>query len=163
MTDMFAEEIEGLVALGGGRTSKFEVRLTHPRAAGVTFLPTTPNPTHDSGWRVTLGDLYATSPKSVGLIFHVERRDGAGVKPRFAEVRPSGRTRSPRRASNTRFITLPVFANLDGTDHVEPVVERTLIRFEARAGAEEAIEHADRGDLAQAAHTLAEASIKLDP
>jgi len=31
------------------------------------------------------------------------------------------------------------------------------------AAREEAIEHADRGDLAQAAHTLAEASIKLDP
>ncbi len=60
-------------------------------------------------------------------------------------------------------VTVPVVANLDGTDHLEPTVERTLVRFEAARAREEAIERADRGDLDGAARKLAEASTRLAP
>ena len=161
MTDMFSEEIEGLVALAA-QNVEVEVRLTHPRSAGVTFLQRLPTDrTPDGGWRVTLGDLYATSPKAVGVIFHVEDVTELG-QTQVAEVRVVSDVVMSEGIEH-RVITLPVIANLDGTDHSEPTVERTFVRFEAARAREEAIEQADRGDLAQAAATLAEASIKLHP
>lgn len=159
MTDIFSEEIEGLVALAA-QNVEVEVRLTQPRSAGVTFvqrLPTARTP--DGGWRVTLGDLYATSPKAVGLIFHVEDLTELG-QTQVAEVRLVSDAVTAEGIEH-QVITLPVVANLDGTDHVEPTVERTLIRFEAARAREEAIEQADRGDFDAAAHTLSEASISL--
>jgi len=60
-----------------------------------------------------------------------------------------------------RVITLPVVANLDGTDHVEPTVESSLVRFQAAQAREAAIEQADGGDLDGAAETLHEASAML--
>ena len=161
MTDMFSEEIEGLVALAA-QNVEVEMRLTHPRAAGVTFLQRLQTGrTPDGGWRVTLGDLYATSPKAVGLIFHVENVPELG-QTQVAEVRVVSDVVMSEGIEH-RVITLPVIANLDGTDHSEPTVERTFVGFEAARAREEAIEQADRGDLAQAANTLAEASIKLHP
>jgi Ca-activated chloride channel family protein len=86
MTDMFDEEIEGLVALAA-QNVEVQVRLTHARAAGVTLLQSLPHDrTPDGGWRITLGDLYATSPKAVGLIFHVEDVTELG-QTQVAEVR----------------------------------------------------------------------------
>jgi Ca-activated chloride channel family protein len=161
MTDMFSEEIEGLVALAA-QNVEVEVRLTHPGAAGVTFLQRLPTDrTPGGGWRITLGDLYATSPKAVGLIFHVEDVTELGHT-QVAEVRLVSDVVMAEGIEH-RVITLPVFANLDGTDHGEPNVERTFVRFEAARAREEAIEQADRGDLAQAAMTLAEASTRLHP
>ena len=160
MTDMFTEEIDGLVALAA-QNVEAEVRLTHPRSAGVTVLQRLPTQRTDRGWRVNLGDLYATSPKSVGLIFHVEDVTELG-QTQVAEVRLVSDVVMAEGIEH-RVITLPVVANLDGTDHVEPTVDRTFVRFEAARAREEAIEHADRGDLAQAARTLAEASTKLHP
>ena len=58
-------------------------------------------------------------------------------------------------------ITLPVVANLDGTDHVEPTVESSLVRFQAAQAREAAIEQADGGDLDGAAGMLREASEML--
>jgi Ca-activated chloride channel homolog len=161
MTDMFSEEIEGLVALAA-QNVEVEVHLTHPRAAGVTFLQRLPTErTSEGGWRVRLGDLYATSPKAVGLLFHVEDLPELG-QTQVAEVRLVADVVLADGIEH-RVTTLPVVANLDGTDHVEPTVERTLIRFEVARAREVAIEHADRGDLEQAAQTLANASVKLDP
>src|SRR3954467_4032707 len=66
MAGIFEGEIEGLVALAAQNVA-IEVRLTHPRVAGVTFMQSFPvQPTAD-GWRVELHDLYATSPKALGL------------------------------------------------------------------------------------------------
>jgi len=161
MTDMFSEEIDGLLALAA-QNVEVEVRLTHPRASGVTFLQRLPiHRTPDGTWRVTLGDLYATSPKSLGLIFHVEHVAELG-QTTVAEVRLTSDVVMADGIEH-RVITLPVLANLDGTDHVEPTVERTFVRFEAARAREEAIEQADRGDLAQAAQTLEAASTKLHP
>jgi len=51
-----------------------------------------------------------------------------------------------------------VMANLDGADHVEPVVEQTFLRFHAAKAREEAIRLADEGDLGAAARTLRDAT-----
>jgi hypothetical protein len=60
-----------------------------------------------------------------------------------------------------RETTMPVVANLDGADHVEPEVETTLVRFEAARARKEAVDCADRGDFEGAAHMLREASARL--
>jgi Ca-activated chloride channel family protein len=158
MADIFAEEIEGLVALAAQNLA-VEIRLTHPRSAGVSFLQRYPiQRTPEGGWLVTLGDLYATSPKSVGLIFHDDVAELGQTQ--VAEVRLVADSVTAEGIEH-RVITLPVMANLDGSDHVEPTVERTLVRFEAARAREEAIERADHGDLDGAARTLHEASAKL--
>ena len=161
MTDIFAEEIEGLVALAAQNLT-VEVRLTHSRTAGVTLLQRLPTQrTPDGGWLLTLGDLYATSPKAVGLIFHVEDVAELGQTP-VAQVRLVSDAVTAEGIEH-QVVTVPVVANLDGTDHLEPTVERTLVRFEAARAREEAIEQADRGDLDGAARKLAEASTRLAP
>lgn len=161
MADIFSEEIEGLVALAAQNLA-IDIRLTHPRIGGVTFLQRFPTQrTPEGGWLLTLGDLYATSPKAVGLIFHVEDVGELG-QTQVAEVRLTADSITGEGVEH-RVITLPVMANLDGSDHVEPTVERTLVRFEAARARGEAIERADRGDLDGAGRTLAEASAKLVP
>jgi len=122
-------------------------------------LPTQRTP--DGGWLLTLGDLYATSPKAVGLIFHVEDVAELGQTP-VAQVRLVSDAVTADGIEH-QVVTVPVVANLDGTDHLEPTVERTLVRFEAARAREEAIEQADRGDLDGAARKLAEASTRLAP
>jgi Ca-activated chloride channel family protein len=72
MAGIFEGEIEGLVALAA-QNVEIEVRLTHPRVAGVSFLQSYPvRQTEADGWKVELHDLYATSPKALALVFHVE-------------------------------------------------------------------------------------------
>ncbi|MBA3317723.1 MAG: hypothetical protein H0T50_06475 [Gemmatimonadales bacterium] len=53
-----------------------------------------------------------------------------------------------------RTTVMPVVANLDGADHVEPTVEQTFLRFEAARAREEAVRRADRGDYDGAAASL---------
>jgi hypothetical protein len=60
-------------------------------------------------------------------------------------------------------VTLPIVANLDRADRVEPVVEETWLRFEATAARAQAVERADRGDFGGAAATLREAARNLTP
>jgi hypothetical protein len=56
---------------------------------------------------------------------------------------------------------MPVMANLDAHDHVEPEVESTLVRFEAAKAREEAVRQADEGDLEGAARSLRSAHARL--
>lgn len=71
MAGIFAGEIEGLVALAA-QNVEVEIRLSHPSVAGVSFMQSYPvHQTSDGGWKVELHDLYATSPKALGLVFHV--------------------------------------------------------------------------------------------
>jgi hypothetical protein len=60
-------------------------------------------------------------------------------------------------------VTLPVVANLDRADHVEPEVERTFVRFEAARAREEAVRRADAGDLGGAAEALRHGAAALRP
>jgi hypothetical protein len=53
-----------------------------------------------------------------------------------------------------RTITMPVMANLDGADRVEPVVEDTMLEFQAARAREEAIRLADVGNFEEAARCL---------
>lgn len=152
MAGIFEEEIEGLVALAA-QNVELEVRLTHPRAAGVTFLQSLPVETTPQGtWRVLLGDLYATSPKALGLLFHVEEVRELG-QVQVAEVRIEADVVTAAGIEH-RTIVMPVMANLDGADHAEPVVEQTFLKFEAARAREEAVRRADEGDFDGAAACL---------
>jgi len=158
MGDIFAEEIAGLVALAAQNVT-VEIRPVHPRVAGVTLIQRYPVTRTEEGWRVTIGDLYATSPRALGALVHVEEVANLGKTP-VAEVRVTADVISADVVEH-RVVTLPIVANLDGTDHVEPVVERTFVEFQAARAREEAVQEADRGDfdaasghLLGAAHSL---------
>ena len=152
MAGIFAEEIEGLVALAA-QNVVVEVELTHPKAAGVSFLQSYPvQVTPDNRWRITLGDCYATSPLVLGMIVHIEDLAALGdvqvasVRTEADVIRPDG--------IEHLVTVLPVRANLDGTDHPEPTVERTFLRFEAAKAREDAVRQADLGDFDGAARSL---------
>ena len=159
MGGIFDEEIEGLVALAA-QNLEIVVTLTDPRVQGVTFLQSYASRRLDDGsWHLVLGDLYATAPRSLGLIFHVENVTDLGNVP-LGQVHVSADHLVPQGVEH-RETTMPVVANLDGADHLEPEVETTLVRFEAARARQEAVDHADRGDFENAANMLREASAKL--
>jgi hypothetical protein len=58
---------------------------------------------------------------------------------------------------------MPVMANLDGSDHVEPVVERVFLRYAAARAREEAVRLADAGDFDGAAEQLRVCARTLQP
>jgi Ca-activated chloride channel family protein len=161
MGEVFSGEIEGLVALAAQNVT-VDLRLLHDAVAGVMFYQRlsieTPEPNH---WVVRLGDLDATSPRVLGLTLFVNDLDELGTV-RVAEVRVSADVLTAEGIDH-RVITTPVTVNLDGSDHVEPTVERTLVRFQAAKAREEAIARADRGDLDGAAQVLRVAQKSLAP
>jgi Ca-activated chloride channel family protein len=159
MAKIFGVEIEGLVALAA-QNVEIEVRLTDPRVAGVTFLQSYPvEKTQAGGWRVRLNDLYATSPKALGLVLHVDDVREIG-KVQLAEVRVEADVVTETGIEH-RTTVMPVLANLDGEDHVEPTVEQTFIRFQVAKAREEAVRLADRGDFDGAAASLGAAQSAL--
>jgi hypothetical protein len=161
MAGIFDEEIQGLVALAA-QNLEVEVRLSHPGVAGVSLLQSYPvTRTGEGSYRVALGDLYATSPRVLALLFHVENVGGLG-ETRIAEVRLAADLVREDGIEH-QLVTLPVVANLDGADHVEPEVERTFVRFEAARAREEAVRRADAGDLDGAARVLRDGAAALKP
>jgi Ca-activated chloride channel family protein len=159
MAGIFDGEIEGLVALAA-QNVEVEVRLTHPGVAGVSFLQSYPvTPTQAGGWKVQLHDLYATSPRALGLVFHVEEVRDLG-KVQLGEVRIEADLVTEDGIEH-RTTVMPVFANLDGEDRVEPTVEQTFLRFRAAKAREEAVRQADQGDFDSAAACLREAAVSL--
>lgn len=161
MTGIFESEIEGLVALSA-QNVEIEVSLTHPKAAGVTFLQSVPVVTTPDGtWRVAFGDLYATSPRPLGLVFHVEDVAELG-QVEVAQVKVQADVVTPEGIAH-RTIVMPVVANLDGNDHVEPQVEETFLRFRTAKAREEAVRFADAGDYDRAAARLNEAAFACAP
>ena len=118
MAEIFAGEIEGLVALAAQNVT-VEVRLSDPRVAGVSFLQSySVEKTPEGGWRVRLHDLYATSPKALGLVLHVDDVRELG-KVKLGEVRVEADVVTETGIEH-RTTVMPVLANLDGEDHVEP-------------------------------------------
>ncbi|HEX6645060.1 MAG TPA: VWA domain-containing protein, partial [Gemmatimonadales bacterium] len=161
MTGIFESEIEGLVALSA-QNVEVEVTLTHPRTAGVTFLHSVPvQATPDGRWRVVIGDLYATSPRPLGLMFHVEDVAELG-KVEVAQVKIEADVVTPEGIAH-RTIVMPVMANLDGTDRIEPQVEETLLRFRNAMARREAVRLADAGDYDAAARRLDDAVLGCAP
>ena len=157
MEGIFESEIEGLVALAA-QNVEVEISLAHPRAAGVTFLQSYPVATTPDGtWRVSLGDLYATSPRPLGLVFHVEDVAALG-QVTVAQIRIEAHVVSEAGIEH-RTIVMPVVANLDGSDHIEPIVESTFLRFRAARAREDAIRQADAGNYEAAADGLRAASL----
>jgi Ca-activated chloride channel homolog len=159
MAGIFAGEIEGLVALAA-QNVEVEVRLTDPRVAGVSFLQSLPvEKTAAGGWRVRLNDIYATSPKALGLVLHVEDVRELG-KVRLGEVRVEADVVTETGIEH-RTTVMPVLANLDGEDRIEPTVEQTFIRFQVAKAREEAMRLADDGEFDRAAASLAGAAAAL--
>ena len=159
MGDIFADEIEGLVALAAQNVS-IEVRASHPKVQGVTFpQPLAITRTQDGGWLARLGDLYATSARSLGAILHVEDVGTLG-ETRLAEVKVTADVLTPQGVEH-RVITMPVVANISGNDRLEATVESTLLRYAAAKSREEAMRVADAGDLPAAAELLERASDSL--
>ncbi|HEX6668234.1 MAG TPA: hypothetical protein VF061_01675, partial [Gemmatimonadales bacterium] len=161
MAEIFAGEIEGLVALAAQNVA-VEVRLTDPRVAGVSFLQSYGvENTSEGGWRVRLHDLYATSPKALGLVLHVEEVRELG-KVQLGEVRVEADVVTETGIEH-RTTVMPVLANLDGEDHVEPAVEHTFLHFRAAKAREDAVRLADRGEFDRAASGLEAAAAALAP
>jgi Ca-activated chloride channel family protein len=159
MAGIFEGEIEGLVALAA-QNVEIEVRLTHPRVAGVSFLQDYPvAQTGDGCWKVALHDLYATSPKALGLVFHVEDVRELGKVP-LGEIRIEADVVHPAGIEH-RTTVMPVLANLDGEERIEPTVEQTFLRFQAARAREEAVRRADEGDFTGAAASLNQAAVAL--
>jgi Ca-activated chloride channel family protein len=159
MAGIFAGEIEGLVALAA-QNVEVEVRLTDPRVAGVSFLQSLPvEKTSTGGWRVRLNDVYATSPKALGLVLHVDDVRELG-KVQLGEVRVEADVVTDTGIEH-RITVMPILANLDGEDRIEPTVEQTFIRFQVAKAREEAMRLADEGDFDQAAASLAGAAAAL--
>jgi hypothetical protein len=113
------------------------------------------------GWRVRLGDLYDTSPKALGLVLHVDDVRELGKVP-LGEVRVEADVVTAT-AIEHRTTVMPVLANLDGEDHVEPTVEQTFLRFQAAKAREDAVRLADQGDFDGAAASLRSAAATLAP
>ena len=159
MAAIFQGEVEGLVSVAA-QNVELEVRLTHPKVAGVSFLQSYPIETTPEGtWRVALNDLYATSPRAIGILFHVEDVRDLG-KVSLGEIRIEADVLSDAGVEH-RTITMPVLANLDGEDRTEPTVEQTFLHFHSARAREEAIRQADQGDFDGAAASLREAAAKL--
>jgi Ca-activated chloride channel family protein len=159
MAAIFQGEIEGLVSLAA-QNVELEVRLNHPHAAGVTFLQSYPVVTTDEGtWKVALNDLYATSPRSLGLVFHVEDVRELG-KVQLGGVRIEADVVNEDGIAH-RTIVMPVIANLNGKDRIEPAVEQTFLRFHSARAREEAIRRADEGEFGVAANSLREAARRM--
>jgi Ca-activated chloride channel family protein len=159
MGGIFDEEVEGLVSLVA-QNVEIEVRLDHPRVAGVTFPQSLAVDRKDDGAYVaSLGDVYATTPRMLGVLFHVEDVTELG-ETRLGQISVKGDVLLDEGVEH-RKITMAVMANLDAADHVEPEVETTLIRFEAAKARADAVRQADAGDFDSAARTLRDASAKL--
>ena len=72
MGPVFDEEIDGLVSLVA-QNATVRVRLTHPSVNGVTLMQELPiERPSDGSFVVTLGDVYGTSVRELGLVFHVD-------------------------------------------------------------------------------------------
>ena len=127
----------------------------HPSARRRRQLPAVlpGQQTAEGGWRVALHDLYATSPKALALVFHVEDVRELGKVP-LGEVRIEADVVHADGIEH-RTIVMPVVANLDGEDQIEPTVEQTFLRFQAARAREEAVRRADEGDFDAAAACLA--------
>jgi len=159
MGGIFDEEIEGLVALAA-QNLEVEVTVDDPHVVGVSYPQGYPvQQIGERGYRVLLGDLYATAPRQLGIVFLVEDIETLG-ETRLGEVKLTA-DHLVAEGIEHRVTALPVMANLDGADHVEPEVERTLLRFAAAKAREEAVERADRGEYDQAAAVLREAQQNL--
>jgi hypothetical protein len=129
---------------------------------GVTFVQDYPLDRTASGdWVTSVGDLYGTAGRALGLVFHVENVTELG-QVQLGEVEVSADVVTPEGVEH-RVLTMPVVANLDAEDHVEPEVERTLVKFEAAKARREAVDRADGGDFDGAAASLRQAAAQLMP
>ncbi len=159
MGPVFDEEIEGLVSLVAQNAS-VRIRLTHPSVHGVTLMQefSIDRPA-DGSFLVVLGDVYGTSVRELGLVFHVDNLEALGATS-LGKVEIKADVVTDQGIEH-RTTTMEVVANLDGADHPDPHVDTTITRFETARARKEAVKSADRGDYEGAARALRVASQKL--
>ena len=159
MSGIFDEEIEGLEALVA-RNLEVTIELTNPRVGTVTLLQDYPaRPVGAGRWQVSLGDLLATTPRQLGLLFQVAPGEsGTGVS--LGEIRVSAEVLEAG-ATRPHTVVCPIMARLDRHSAIEPDIERTLVRFEAARTRAAAVRAADQGRYEEAARLLREASEAL--
>jgi Ca-activated chloride channel family protein len=159
MGPVFDREIEGLVSLVA-QNATVRIRLTHPNVNGVTLVQDLPvERAADGSFGVTLGDVYATSARDLGLIFHVDNLAALGPTT-LGEVEIKADVLTDQGIVH-RTTTMEVVANLDAADHPDPRVDSTITRFATARARREALSNAERGDYDGAARALREASEKL--
>jgi len=159
MTGSFEGEIEGLVTLAA-QNATVTIQLSHPGVAGATIVPSVPfERTGSGGWKVRLGDLYASAPRSLGVVFHVENAESLGS----VEIGSVTVEADLVREDGVEHITalVPVMATLDGQDRVEPTVERAFLKFAAADAREAAVRHADAGQYPAAAQVLRDTAFRF--
>ncbi len=151
-TGAAAGDTEGVAGLAA-RNVALELRLTHPAVAGVMFYQRFPmEATAPRAYVLRVGDLDAATPQQLGLSLFVEDLDQLGPQ-HVADLRVSADV-VVGDGMEHRIITVAIIANLDGTDHVDPTVERTIVRFQAARARDDAIQQADAGNFDGAANTL---------
>ncbi len=159
MGPVFDEEIEGLVSLVA-QNAAVRIRLTHAGVQGVTLVQDLPvERPADGSFAVTIGDVYATSPRELGLIFHVDNLEAMGPTT-LGEVEIKADVVTDVGIEH-RTTIMPVVANLDGADHPDPQVDTTITRFKTAQARRKAVKSADRGDFDEAAKSLRGAHVLL--
>lgn len=130
----FGADVEGLVSLVA-RNAEISVCPHSQYAHTFTLMQDyTHIRTDDRGWHLALGDVYASRPCRFGIRCTVDDPEAAGSVP-LADV--EFRADVIRRYGVERLVvSLPMVANLDGQDHIEPHVVRTLLRFPSRLAAQ---------------------------
>jgi hypothetical protein len=118
----------------------------------VSFLQSYPVVQGGDGWRVQMHDLYANSPKALGLVFHVEDVQNLG-KVQLGEVVVEADVVG-KDGIEHRVMRMPVVANFDGEERLEPTVEQTFLRFQVAQAREQAVRQADVGNFDAAAASL---------
>jgi len=160
VTDRNAHQVGLLVTVAGERPPVLgaqnvtvELHVRHGGVAGVIFYQRIPiEEPEENRWIIRLGELSGTSPLQLGVTLFVNDRDERGAV-EVAEVRVTGDVLTAQGVEH-RVVTTPVVATLDGANHVEPSVERTLIRLQATQARADAITQANLGHFDSAAHTL---------
>jgi hypothetical protein len=135
------------------RNVTVELRQTHPAVTAVMVYQRFPmESTESNEYVIRVGDLSCTNPQPLGISLFVSELDQLGSV-HVADVQVSADVVVGDGMAH-RTITVPIEATLDGTDHIEPTVERAIVRFQAARAREDAIRQADAGNFDGAANTL---------
>ena len=161
-SDVFAEELEGLLSLSAQNVS-VEIRP----ASQVTLVAVRhdyPTTAVAGGVRLDIGDVYAREPKSVLVELFVPSLADASVdmsNVRLAEIVVNAHVLTDGGGVERQEIRFPVTSPLTDTGHTEPEVRREILLLDAAKAREDALRKRDEGDMGGAAAMLSRVSFAL--
>src|SRR5687768_15260870 len=155
-TDVFAEELEGLLSLSAQNVS---VEIRPAEQVTLTAVrheyPTTKVP---GGLRLELGDIYAREPKSVLVeLFVPGLENGSDV--RLADIVVNAHVLTDSGGVDRQEVRFPISSPLTSAGHAEPEVRHEFLLLDAAKAREDALRKRDEGDLGGAASVLRQMSI----